>query len=57
MDYSILLMISKYDSATEEKVKKEGRQEKYVIFSKNKNYIITLGIIDYLQIFNFQRQI
>ncbi len=55
MDYSILLMISKYDSATEDKMKKEGRQEKYVIFSKNKNYIITLGIIDYLQIFNFQR--
>lgn len=53
MDYSLLLIIAKNDSKVKKIIAMNNFKNRFVFVSKNKNYVILIGIIDYLQIFNF----
>jgi len=47
MDYSLLLIIAKYDEKVKERLEQSNTCP-FVFFTKNKNFIIALGLIDYL---------
>jgi hypothetical protein len=56
MDYSLLLIIAKNDRQVGKIISEKGDNPSY-FYSKNKNYVLAVGLIDYLQIFNFQKNV
>lgn len=65
MDYSLLLIIAKNDKHVQ-KVLGDFRgglassgnsPTSFYFYTRSKNYVIAVGLIDYLQIFNFQKNV
>lgn len=50
MDYSLLLIIVKNDKKVQDLISQESSM--HTFFTKNRNFIVALGLIDYLQVFN-----
>ncbi|CDW91623.1 phosphatidylinositol 4-phosphate 5-kinase-like protein 1 [Stylonychia lemnae] len=57
MDYSLLLIIAKNDRKVKNLIRQNQLKNRFVFVTQNKNYVVLVGLIDYLQIFNFQRVI
>lgn len=58
MDYSLLLIIAKNDQTVQNLLaNRQSDGSSFYFYTKAKNYILIMGLIDYLQIFNFQRNL
>eukprot|EP00347_Sterkiella_histriomuscorum_P004969 403358396 len=57
MDYSLLMMIVKLDSVDNMRQFKRTFDQVYVFQTKNEQFAIVMGIIDYLQVYDFSKTI
>lgn len=56
MDYSLLLVIVKNDKKLEKELSKRNRYG-FNMLTTDRKFIISVGIIDYLQVFDIQKNL